>query len=39
MKKLIDEQLQEILTQYEPSKVLEAASYSLLAPGKQLDHY
>lgn len=36
MKKLINEQLQEILTQYEPSKVLESASYSLIAPGKRV---
>lgn len=36
MKKLIDEQLQEILGNYESSEVKEAVAYSLLAPGKRV---
>lgn len=36
MKVLIDEQLQEILSNYEASDVKEAVSYSLLAPGKRV---
>lgn len=36
MKKTIDEQLLEILTNYEASDVKEAVAYSLLAPGKRV---
>lgn len=36
MKVLIDEQLQDILSNYEPSQVKESVAYSLLAPGKRV---
>lgn len=36
MRQIVDEQLQELILQYESSNVRDAAEYSLLAPGKRV---